>query len=852
VADDAVAELGWDLLRRPDTWDRLLQRDASSARSTAARVADDDTAPLDVRALATNALSRALVDLGRLDEARVASERAIALAAHVAEVRSAIVLGATAVLAESGSVDLGLQRLAELAATVDGIELARVRLQASYVLHHAGRLNESLEELERAEQLLGRDAEPRDWLRLHSHRGLVLLQQGRLASAEPDFAAAGELAHELGMTGFEAQCLSNLAVLHGRARRIDVSMRLFAEAAATFERAGNPSRGVTGMEIDRTEVLLHSGLVLDALEAARHAVSSIEPHGNRMQLGDALVLLAKCELAADRPRDAVRTAEVAAAVLTASARPEMVTHVRALAAHAELRALGDADAVADRLDASVPLVDELRTVGWHQHADELMVARIRCAHHHQVYGPVAGDLARLRLGAWSDQRDVALAGWFAEAVARRSEGDVGGSLDSCLAGLHHLDDIVAEAPTLEARSAAMRLGNDLSQLAIDLAVELGDADTVLAAAEGTRARALHDEIGGERRHTPLTAAGAAQLRRELAARLGARVLVEWVVSRGAVWAVVFGAVGSRLVRVGEVADVVRARDRVLVWLDLAAGEPDGSSVRAMRAAAALDDLLVGPLGLPRDAGVVHVPVGLLHGIPWAGLPSFAGRPMTLVPNAQVWLESDRRASGGVRTAGLVAGPEVVSAPREWDAVSAAHPEAAIAAGPGATAATVRSMFAGCDLVHVAAHGRFRADRPLLSTLTLADGAATLYDAVPDRIAARLVVLSSCEGGAQGTADGSEVLGLSSVLLARGAASVLAPLTAVRDLECADFVVDVHAELARGEPFACAVANVRERWIADDDLSRWAVASSFACFGSGAVVSHPVDATDRADRIRRVV
>jgi hypothetical protein len=27
---------------------------------------------------------------------------------------------------------------------------------------------------------------------------------------------------------------------------------------------------------------------------------------------------------------------------------------------------------------------------------------------------------------------------------------------------------------------------------------------------------------------------------------------------------------------------------------------------------------------------------------------------------------------------------------------------------------------------------------------------------------------------------------------------------------------------------------RQHWLADDDLSRWAVASSFTCFGSGAV------------------
>ncbi|MEO6569958.1 MAG: CHAT domain-containing protein, partial [Ilumatobacteraceae bacterium] len=258
----------------------------------------------------------------------------------------------------------------------------------------------------------------------------------------------------------------------------------------------------------------------------------------------------------------------------------------------------------------------------------------------------------------------------------------------------------------------------------------------------------------------------------------------------------------------------------------------------MRAARVLDDLLVAPLELPPVSGVVLVPVDALHGVPWSGLPSFADRPMSLTPNAQVWLEADRRAGGPTGSVGLVVGPDVEGADVERQAVALHHRGASVAGGGGATAATVRSMLHGHDLVHIAAHGCFRSDHPLLSTLRLDDGDASLYDVVPDSVRSRLIVLSSCEGGAQGTSDGSEVLGLSAVLLARGAAAVLAPLTVVRDLECADFVADVHARLATGESFACAVAEVRQRWLRDDDLSRWAVASSFSCFGSGAVTMAP--------------
>jgi hypothetical protein len=158
----------------------------------------------------------------------------------------------------------------------------------------------------------------------------------------------------------------------------------------------------------------------------------------------------------------------------------------------------------------------------------------------------------------------------------------------------------------------------------------------------------------------------------------------------------------------------------------------------------------------------------------------------------------------------VSGPNLVADDVEWSTVDASYPGLDHAGGAGATAATVRAMFGGHDLVHVAAHGRFRSDRPLLSTLELADGLVTLHDAIPAKVACKLAVLSSCEGGAHRGADGSEVLGLAALLLARGAASVLAPLTVVRDLECGEFVAAVHERFARGVPFGRAVADPRRR------------------------------------------
>ena len=814
----------------------LVSTDAAAAVDEASALLRDASVSPSHRCIAWSVLGRALFDLGRHRDATEAARRSVESSDDLDDPDDAVLvsLSAAAILAESGSVGDALDALDHIAADRSGPMLGRILVQRGYVLHHAGELHEALVALDRADQIFGSRPDGVDRHRLLVNRGLVLLQQGRLDAAEVDLREARAWAADEGLPSFEAMCAANLGVLHARARRIAQSLDAFAEAQSLYEQAGDPARSVAIMQIDRAETLLHHGLVGDAVDEARQAVQLIEPTGNRVVLADAQLMYARALLATGRFRLAARAAEVAAVSMASTGRERMVHQARAISVEAELALADDVERGAAAVRDAVAVADLMRSDGWVQLASTLQAMAVRAARRLGLVELVADDVFQLRLGAFATDRDVLLAGWYAEAVARAAEGELADAIGACRSGLGLLDDIVAEAPTLEQRSAAMRLGRDLSQLAIELAVELGDADTVLAAAEGTRARSLHEEMAHQRRHRPLTESGAQQLRSELATRLGDRTLVEWIEVRDETWAVVFGAAGGRLVRLGATTAVLRARDRVVMWLDRAAEEPDASSRNATRAVALLDELLLAPLGLPPGCEVVVVPVGGLHGIPWAGLPTFMGRSVTLAPNAQQWLSADRRATRSVRSVGVIIGPDVANAALERHTVEAVYADVSVAAGAGATAATVRSMFAGLDLVHVAAHGTFRADHPLLSTLRLHDGESTLYDTVPDRVVSRLVVLSSCQGGAHGNEEGSEVLGLAAVMLARGAAAVLAPLTIVRDLECAEFVVDVHQRLAAGDAIGRAVADVRQRWLADDDLSRWAVASSFTCFGSDAV------------------
>lgn len=825
-----------------ETWsverlDHLVNTDPSAALTVADEwrraAAGDATA----EAKALSAIARAYFELGRSHEAAERIREALALSGSSPDraLEERIAMTGAAILGDAGDVAGSLAVLDRLEAGDVGELAGRIATQRAYVLHQAGELTGALDHANRAEPLLREVDDRLGLVRLLVCRGLILLQQGELAAAEHDLRTADTEAIELQQTAIRAVIASNLGVVFGRGRRIPEALAEFTRADALYTRAGRPGRTMAVSELDRAEVLMHAGLVRDAARAAAAAVRLAEPTGNSTLLGDAQLLLARAQHAAGEFRSAQRSAEDAEASFVAAGRARMVSHARSVRVRAGLARATDATTAAPVLDEAAQLVGALTDDGWGQLADELRVARVRTAFGVGALAAVGDDLDHLRLGTNSVRRDAQLAGWYATAIGLARDGDTSGAIDACKVGLDLLDDIVVEAPTLERRSAAMRLGADLSRAAIELAVAGGSADVVLSAADGTRARALHDELVQPGRHQPLTDEGAARLRNELAAHLGPQVLVEWVIAGGDVWAVVCaGSQDARLARMAGLTDVLRARDRALVWLDRATQDGADPADGARRAMGLLDEVLVAPLDLPPDVGVVVVPDGPLHAVPWPGLPSLAHRPLALSPNAQMWLQADRRAEQPLSSVAMVVGPDVAGEHVERAALRRHHRHLAESTGAEATAEALRRALSVHDLVHVAAHGSFRSDHPLLSTLRLSGGEATLYDVIPDTVAARLVVLSSCEAGAQGGAEGSEVLGFAAVMLARGAAAVLAPTTTVDDLECAAFVAEVHERIADGAELGAAAADVRRRWWNDGNLARWAVASSFTCYGSSGV------------------
>jgi CHAT domain-containing protein len=144
---------------------------------------------------------------------------------------------------------------------------------------------------------------------------------------------------------------------------------------------------------------------------------------------------------------------------------------------------------------------------------------------------------------------------------------------------------------------------------------------------------------------------------------------------------------------------------------------------------------------------------------------------------------------------------------------------------------VTAALESADLMHLAAHGRFRADNPLLSSLMLADGPLTVYDLERLAEAPRLVLLPACQSGVGSELAGDEVLGLTAALFALGARTAVATVVPVPDEATRPLMLALHAGLRTGMSVAAALAEAQAASDPDDPTAL-ATAGGFVCYGAG--------------------
>jgi tetratricopeptide (TPR) repeat protein len=755
-----------------------------------------------------------------------------------------------------------------------------VELLAALVLQRTGRLDESLVAYGRALPRLRRAGDDANVARLLVNRGTLHAYQGAFADALADLEEAEELATSLALWMLAAMAAHNVGFTLGRRGDVPASLAAFDRAESAYENQGNPPRAVAVLAADRCEVFLAAGLSQDAVLAARRGLDVLGTADDAMHRAEAQLLLARALLACDEVEDAQREATAAATAFRSARRPSWAAVADYVGMQAQVAAIQDhpGPPPATAVTRARRIATLLEAHGWPVEAMHVrtFVARMALARGRPDVArrDLAGALAAGRRGSVRLRVET----WHAAALLRLAEGDRPGAKRALRRGLDLVDEHRAALGATELRTGASAHGTDLARLGLRLAVADGRPGEVLRWAERGRAGALRlapvappedaaltaglqalREARAELREATLAGAEVPGLAgrvahleaavrerswqvgagaggrtervdlRDLAAALGPRSLVELLSLEGRVRAVTVVGGRARLHDLAAVDEVVGERDYLRSGLRrwLATDRGDRRAARAARsvraAAARLDDLLLSPLGLP-DEPIVLVPTAPLHGLCWTALPSLAGRPLTVAPSAASWLRRGRPGAAlPPRRVALVAGPDLSGAAVEVAALAGLYPRARVLTEAAASTAGVRAAMEAADVVHLAAHGTFRSDAPLFSSLRLADGPLTVYELERLRAVPRTIVLPACDAAQLGVRAGDEVLGTAAALLGLGVGTVVAPLLPVPDEATKAVMVGLHEHLRAGRAPSAALAAVTAR---DDP-----VAAAFVCIGS---------------------
>lgn len=690
---------------------------------------------------------------------------------------------------------------------------------------------------------------------------MIEAQHGRHGEALRRLDDAGRRAQGVG-PALVAMVLETRAWATVQSGRLAEGLRLFDEAGRAHEAAGLP---LGEHYVEYADALIDLRLLPEAGAAARAAADVFRRNGVPLMGAEAELRVAQLAMLAGDPEEAEQASRLAADSFGRQGRGLWRARAALVSAEARLRA-GTASAADLREARRVARTLETRGT-WSVAVHAYTVAGRIAAHLERVRDAVAA----LRRAAELARRSpvlVRLRGAVAAALAARLSGHHDEVLAHCRRGLGDLARHRAALPSVELRALASGHGAELGQFGLEVVVREGAPRRVLEWMERTRAAALlavepagpasiadvQDDLealravsaelegvpqGSDRSgasplvarqlalehrirratwHRPTraerSAAGATAGLREL---LDGRVLIEYGLLGDRLLAVVVEARRSRMVELGPAATVLEQLKTLYFALRRLTQDRPPESLAAARLAAdqrvaRLHELLIQPLGVKPDAELVVVPVGDLHGVPWAALHD---GPVALAPSARFWTRARQAAlrRPPSRPTGesvvLVEGPHLTGATAEVQRLHAMYPHATVVTPPESTAEAVIRLLDGADLVHLACHGRLRADNPLFSSLVLADGPLTVQELEARGAAPHRLVLASCESGADATYAGDEVLGFVSALLSRGTAGIVASVAAVPDVAAVDLMCGLHEHLNKGRTLAHALFEARE-------------------------------------------
>jgi tetratricopeptide (TPR) repeat protein len=811
--------------------------------------------------------------LGAFRELRAAVRLAERAGAKARRADAQATLGGT--LATAGRTREGLEHLDEAIGVLRGHDRATALTRRGWVyITLQGRFAEGAADMEKAVARFAADGDHVWQARALNLLGYTSLYLGDLPAADRHFTASGRLSEDLGEDFSHAVTVQNRGYVSYLKGDLPRTFAMLNQAAAAFDATGGRTADLV---IDQCTAYLAAGLLPEATDTIETALAS-----------RAWVPKEEAELLATRAQVARAAGDHARAEKAASQAARALQRQGRdwFAARAELVALTARHARSHRItpalrrDASA-LVEKSRRLQIPEHTQVLLLAAT-------IMQPRDLDTADrlLREAERAKRHDAPLTralGWLATARRQAAGGHTAAALRACEQGLTAIDEHQRLLGSGELRALATARGQDLATIALTAAVQSRRPQQVLhwaerwrsttTAAVGTRAGNVHQDEDTARDLAALRAqtqqannardAGlptehfdrhVAMLERRIRERHllrtgtggtesagpGDRVnvphllaaladrdttLVELLNLNGNLHVVTAHNGRVRVSQVGPLEEAVQAQEYARYLLSRAGrGQPAGLA----QAGARLQAALLGGLTVPGDGPVVVSAPNQLQRLPWALLPALADRPVSSAPSAHTWLRASRqRAASEERT--FIVGPGLASGGAEVDAIRRTDPAATYLTGAAPTVAASLGQIDGAALVHIAAHGNFRKDNPLFSSIDLADGPLMVHDLERLTQPPHRVVLSACETGDMQPVGADELLGLSVSLLAMGSAGVISSLVKVHDHATADVMPHVHDALRRGESGAAAMLHARS--IAAADPLLLATAVSFTAFGT---------------------
>ncbi|WP_432032611.1 CHAT domain-containing protein [Streptomyces antibioticus] len=751
---------------------------------------------------------------------------------------------------------------------------ARVLYRRAYSWWVLGHHRAALEDVRRAIPVL-RGADDVIWTaRALTLRATVHLALGSVERAEADFAAAEALWDTTGQEHDKADAVESRGLAAFRSGDVPAALRLLDEAGERYAKLGTPT---FMLNIRRCEVLMAAGLAPEALAEADAAIAVLDRIGGQSTLKAELLLMAAraARLAGD-PGTAIARAAVAERLFAGQRRGWWETHARLVLIEARVatgrgsgRLVADAARLAERLAAfGAPAAPE----AW------LLAGRIALG-----LDWTADAERYLEIAARSRRSGPPLArmtGWAAQALWARATGSGRGVLEACRRGLDVLDDHRMTLGASELRARATAQGAELAALAQQVSLERGGPRQLLGWSERWRATALSTpptrppadpellsgltafrEIAAraesarmDGRPVPALEREQRRLEREIRSRtlhsrgdthgdgarfqakrllerLGDTRLVELAVLDGRVQVLLCGGGRVRRFAGGLLAEAEHEAEYVQATLRrLAHPGAEGRLPLAEAAGRRLEELLLGAAARHLGPGpVVVVPPARLHRVPWALLPSLRERVVSVSPSASGWLRARETVPAPGRRHVLVRGPGLATGGAEVPEAAGRYGRPTVLEHADARVPRVLEELDGATLAHIAAHGTFRADSPMFSSLRMADGPLIVHDFERLARSPYRIILSSCDTARLAPAGADELLGLVTALLPLGTAGVVASSAPVNDAAVVPLMLALHRGLSSGLSLAEALRDARAALPGDSvhQATGWA----FTAFGA---------------------